>query len=127
MVQSFIQNLRTVRYGLILALLTIVYGFGLGIVFGVYEGDIKKYLESSAQFFNEAYKGDTSKIPAMVGAGSLGYSLFWMFAGFSASGMGSTSLAKESLAWLSIPSSAFCVIGLLLILLFTVQTLFQRK
>ncbi len=35
-----------------------------------------------------------------LGICSLGYSLFWMLAGLKAPALGSTGLAKESLAWL---------------------------
>jgi hypothetical protein len=40
-----------------------------------------------------------------LGAGALGYSVFWMWAGFIAPGLGSTGTAKESLRWLAMPSS----------------------
>ena len=40
-----------------------------------------------------------------LGAGGLGYSAFWLWAGFIAPGLGSTGAAKESLRWLAMPSS----------------------
>ncbi len=40
-----------------------------------------------------------------LGLGALGYSVFWMWAGFLAPGLGGTGAAKESLRWLAIPSS----------------------
>ena len=40
-----------------------------------------------------------------LGAGGLGYSVFWMWAGFIAPGLGSTGAAKESLRWLAMPSA----------------------
>jgi hypothetical protein len=40
-----------------------------------------------------------------LGIGGLGYSVFWMWAGFIAPGLGSTGAAKESLRWLAMPSS----------------------
>jgi hypothetical protein len=40
-----------------------------------------------------------------LGLGALGYSVFWMWAGFIAPGLGSTGAAKESLRWLAIPSA----------------------
>jgi hypothetical protein len=40
-----------------------------------------------------------------LGAGALGYAIFWMWAGFLAPGLGSTGAAKESLRWLAMPSS----------------------
>ena len=44
-----------------------------------------------------------------AGVGGLGYSLFWMWAGFRAPALGSTGLAKKSLSWLAIPSSGLVV------------------
>jgi hypothetical protein len=40
-----------------------------------------------------------------LGAGALGYSVFWMWAGFIAPGLGSPGAAKECLRWLAMPSS----------------------
>jgi hypothetical protein len=40
-----------------------------------------------------------------LGAGALGYSVFWMWAGFLAPGLGGTGAAKESLRWLAMPSA----------------------
>ena len=40
-----------------------------------------------------------------LGLGALGYSVFWMWAGFIAPGLGSTGAAKESLRWLAMPSA----------------------
>ncbi|MGQ3685833.1 MAG: hypothetical protein ACUBOA_12640 [Candidatus Loosdrechtia sp.] len=54
-----------------------------------------------------------------LGAGSMGYSLFWLFAGMLAPGLGSTGLAKTSLAWLSIPST-----GIFLLAVITVIVIF---
>jgi hypothetical protein len=48
-----------------------------------------------------------------MGAGGLGYSLFWLAAGFAAPALGSTGAAKESLAWLAIPSSGAMGLGTL--------------
>jgi len=46
-----------------------------------------------------------------LGFGSLGYGLFWMWAGCRAPGLGSTGAAKESLAWLALPSSSLFVLA----------------
>lgn len=48
-----------------------------------------------------------------LGIGAMGYSLFWMFAGMIAPGLGSTGLAKESLIWLALPSVAIFISGTL--------------
>ncbi|HEX6616365.1 MAG TPA: hypothetical protein VF046_08675 [Gemmatimonadales bacterium] len=46
-----------------------------------------------------------------LGLGALGYSVFWMWAGFIAPGLGSTGAAKESLRWLAIPSAGAVLLG----------------
>ncbi|MFQ5561306.1 MAG: hypothetical protein ACE5FU_12090 [Nitrospinota bacterium] len=63
----------------------------------------------------------------LVGIGSLGYSSFWMFAGLMAPGMGSTGAAKESLKWLAVPSAAFCTIGLAIVIVLVINSLFLKK
>lgn len=63
----------------------------------------------------------------LLGAGALGYGVFWLMAGNRAPGMGSTDLAKESLAWLAMPSSGACVVGTVLVLLFAVRTLYFKR
>ena len=50
---------------------------------------------------------------ALLGFGALGYSSFWMFAGLTAPGLGSTGAAKEALSWLAVPTSGACIVGLL--------------
>jgi hypothetical protein len=47
-----------------------------------------------------------------LGAGALFYSAYWLVAGLIAPEFGSTSAAKEALAWIAIPSSGACVAGL---------------
>ena len=49
---------------------------------------------------------------AAFGAGSLLYGVYWLLAGMRAPGMGSTGAAKESLAFIAIPGSSLCMIGL---------------
>lgn len=46
-----------------------------------------------------------------LGAGGLAYSLYWMWAGFLAPGLGSTGAAKARLAWLALPSSGAYVLA----------------
>jgi hypothetical protein len=53
----------------------------------------------------------TRAISLGLGAGGLGYSVFWLWAGFRAPGFGSTGAAKESLEWLAMPSSGAVVIA----------------
>jgi hypothetical protein len=57
------------------------------------------------------------------GAGALFYSAYWLIAGLTAPGLGSTSAAKEALAWLAIPSSAACVAGLAGALICTIRAI----
>ena len=162
MSSPYLESLRTLRIGLLLALLAVVYGFGLGAAFGAAEDDIKAHLRADADaVFDAEYGGDEARrdkvtakawtyfkrahlhanglgtaalamilvlaaLPAGVrlrsataialGLGAIGYSLFWMFAGLAAPGLGSTGAAKASLEWLAIPSSGLCIIGLLLTL-----------
>ena len=61
----------------------------------------------------------------LLGIGALGYSLFWMLAAFRAPALGSTDLAKESLNWLAMPTAACCLLGLVLVLVMVVRTLFR--
>lgn len=53
---------------------------------------------------------------AALGIGGLGYSVFWMWAGFRAPGLGSTGAAKESLEWLAMPSAGVFVLATLAVL-----------
>jgi len=50
----------------------------------------------------------------LLGFGAIGYPLFWMLAAQRAPGLGSTGAAKESLAWLAVPSTGALVVGLVL-------------
>ena len=149
--ESFASSLRAASLGLVLAILTILFGQGMGVVFGLNEDAIKSRLKASAAAVRESvYKGDDAAIKAVLdkswvymqrahlhsggmgttalglivlvcliggarrviaavslglGAGGFGYSIFWMWAGFRAPGLGGTGVAKESLKWLAMPSS----------------------
>jgi hypothetical protein len=160
--------MRAVLPGLILAVFTLLLGFGLGVVFGLNEEAITSRLAASAAAAPAAvYGGDAEKMKSVLGkswaymqrshlhagslgtaaialtllsvaagirppfaraislglgAGGLGYSIFWVWAGARAPAMGSTGMAKESLAWLAIPSSGLVVastaaVAVLLVLL----------
>lgn len=61
-----------------------------------------------------------------LGVGSLGYSLFWLFAGLLAPGLGSTGEAKEALTLLAVPSSGLCIIGLAIAALCCVYALYRK-
>jgi hypothetical protein len=143
--------LRGALPGLALAVCTVLFGFGMGGIFGLNEDIIKDRLAASAAAVTATvYNGDAAAAEPVVakswdymqrahlhggaigtaaigmivvllligttprttrvlslalGAGALGYSVFWMWAGFIAPGLGSTGAAKESLRWLAMPSS----------------------
>lgn len=46
------------------------------------------------------------------GAGAILYASFWLAAGFTAPGLGSTGQAKEALGFLAVPGAGLCVLGL---------------
>ena len=62
-----VPNLRPLAPGIIMALLSIAFGFLLGGSFGVAEDSIKGHLRSSAEaVFETVYEGDASKRDAVV-------------------------------------------------------------
>ena len=167
------EKLAPVKFGLLLGLLTLVYGFGLGATFGAKEDAIKGHLKEEAlAVLDDKYDGDEAKAKKvydkawvyfkrahlhanglgtatlavalllahlagaerrrmigalLMGLGALGYSSYWMFAGLRAPGMGSTGAAKESLAWLAIPTSAACIVGLLIALVLFARAAFLGR
>jgi hypothetical protein len=62
-----------------------------------------------------------------LGVGGLGYSLFWLWAGFRAPSLGGTDAAKESLAWLAIPASGLVVAATTATFVLLAMQLFSRK
>ena len=168
-----LAGLRVVWLGLALSVLTILFGQGMGIVFGLNEEAIKSRLKNSAMGVREsAYKGDDAAMKVVLdkswtrmirahlhagamgttafafivflglvrpphkvavavsvslGAGGLGYSVYWMLAGFLAPGLGSTSAAKETLEWLAIPSSGVFVLASVAVLVLLVGMLVSRS
>jgi len=172
MQKFFAENLLPVKYGLLFALITLVYGFGLGAAFGTFEKNIKEHLKNNArEVLASTYNGDEVKMKVItdkswvyfkrahlhanglgtaaiiliillsflpinnkiksisaifLGAGSLGYSLFWVLAGLKAPAMGSTGLAKESLNWLALPSSGLAIIGVIMIVTLVIMSLFFK-
>lgn len=169
---SLTPGLHAALVGMIFALLTIMYGQGMGIFFGVNEDAIKHRLKSSAMEVRETvYKGNDAAMKTVLdnswnymkrahlhaggmgttafalmialgllgtsrrvtlilglalGVGGLGYSLYWMFAGFRAPGLGSTGAAKESLKWLAMPTSGMFVLATLTVLVLLVGALRSR-
>ncbi len=167
---SLQSNLRAASVGLILAILTLLFGQGMGIVFGLNEDAIKSRLKADAAEVQETiYQNDeiaskaiidkpwnymqrahlhagglgttavalivvsclvgTSRmitffISLALGAGGLGYSIFWMWAGFRAPGLGSTGAAKESLKLLAMPSSGGFVLATIAVLVVVIYWMF---
>ena len=165
------ERLVDVRHGIVLGLITLLVGFGLGIVFGLAEDDIKQSFRSNAEA-SLAGSEDSEKAAGalaskswtymkrahlhanglgtaslaicllmttfssgqryrfvtslLLGLGALGYSLFWLLAAVRAPEMGSTSLAKESLRWLAMPTSVFCVLGVVFALGLAVRSLYRK-
>ena len=58
------------------------------------------------------------------GSGALLYSLFWLIAGFTAPGLGSTGAAKESLSFIAIPGAGLCILGVCGTIFSVVKTCF---
>lgn len=56
----------------------------------------------------------------LLGLGGLGYSLFWLWAGYRAPALGSTAAAKASLEWLAVPSAGLTLFGLVGVLVLAV-------
>jgi hypothetical protein len=168
---SLSSRLRDARWGLVLSLLTILFGFGLGGAFGAAEDSLKQRLRDGASGAKDTiYAGDEAKMNAVVdkswaylkrahlhggaigavalgatlltaalrrpgrrtragvslalGAGGLGYALFWLLAGFSAPSLGGTGPAKDAFEWLAVPSAGLLLLGILAVLVLTVRDLF---
>lgn len=158
--------------GLLFAVITLLFGFGLGIVFGLNEGAIKSQLNASAaEVRDTVYRGDDAAIKAVLdkswvymqrahlharglgataiglilvvvlldtspgltraislglGLGGLGYSVYWLGAGFRAPGLGGTAPAKESLKWIAMPSSGAVVIATAAVAILLVAAMVRR-
>lgn len=88
--ESFASSLRAASLGLALAVLTLLLGQGLGVVFGLNEDAIKSRLKASAaEVRDTAYKGDDAAIKAVLEKS-------WVYmqrAHLHAGGMGTSALA----------------------------------
>jgi hypothetical protein len=161
--------LRAALPGLLFAIATLLFGYAMGVVFGLNEDLIKSRLAASADAVSATvYHGDVVAMKAVLGkswtymqrahlhagglgsaamgvtllvvmlgvstmwtrlislglgAGAFGYSVFWLWAGFRAPGLGGTDAAKESLAWLAMPSSGAVVVATVAAAVLVVMTL----
>lgn len=161
---------RSISVGVLLSLLTVLFGFSLGSAFGAVESLIKKHLDDSGTaVLQSVYEGDVAAKDAVVkksweylhrahlhggaigtaslasiltlillcrigrvaklsalafGSGALIYSVFWCIAGLAAPGLGSTTVAKESLSFIAIPGSGLCILGLCGTILSVLRTCF---
>lgn len=164
--------LRPVLPGLLLAVCTLLFGFGLGTVFGLNEDAIKGRLRDSATAVRDTvYQGDEAAlrtaldrswvymqrahlhagglgaasvglilvlallrpsalaqriVSLALGAGSLGYSFYWLWAGFLAPGLGGTGRAKAMLKWFAMPTSGAVVLATLAVAVLLVRALAAR-
>ncbi|MBA4148373.1 MAG: hypothetical protein H0X66_09685 [Verrucomicrobia bacterium] len=169
MSDSVSANIRSMSMGIIFSIVTLLFGFSLGFIFGAGEDAVKGRLKDSANAVAATvYENDAAKIKtvldkswvymqrahlhagamgttalalsillafcrasaksrmitsAALGIGGLGYSIYWMWAGFRAPGIGGTKLARESLDWLAIPTSAMFVFATVAVLVFFLMSL----
>ena len=83
-------DISSVRIGIVLALLTLLYGFGLGGTFGAFEDNIKGTLEASAMAVKDTvYQGDEAAMKKITAKS-------WTYmkrAHLHANGLGTAALA----------------------------------
>ena len=61
------DNIKPAKLGTLFALLTILYTFGLGAAFGLFEKDVKGHLKAEAAAVKDSvYKGDEAKMKATL-------------------------------------------------------------
>ena len=90
----FNDNLKPLRFGLLFALLTLLYGFGLGAAFGAFEDKIKGSLKADAKaVLAEKYDGDEAKAKKITDKSWV----YWKRAHLHANGLGTSSLAMIGL------------------------------
>ncbi len=166
-------RLRPALPGLLLAVLTLLFGFGLGIAFGFNEDGIRAGWKTSAMAVRETvYNSNDATIATVnerawryllrahlhagglgasalgligalvllgtapaatraisfgLGAGGLGYSVYWMWAAYRAPVLGGTGAAKESLKWLAMPASALVVLATAAVAVLLVRAMLARR
>lgn len=87
---TMMEQLKSLKLGLLLAVLSLVYGFGLGIVFGAAEDSLKGHLKSEGEAaLEQVYAGDRTKMEKTVAKS-------WVYfkrAHLHANGIGTTAVA----------------------------------
>lgn len=88
-------DLRPVRFGVLFAVLTLLFGFGLGGAFGAAEDSLKGHLKAKAEAVKETvYENDEAKFKKVTGKS-------WTYlkrAHLHANGLGTTALTLSLLA-----------------------------
>jgi hypothetical protein len=65
--EAFVERLRSGRWGVVLALVTILFGFGLGGAFGAFEEPLKAGLTERGEAVRDTvYGGDAAKMKSVV-------------------------------------------------------------
>ncbi len=108
-------RMKVVRIGLVLSLLTILFGFGLGGVFGAAEKNVKDHLKAQGQkVLDTVYEGDAAAMKKVTDKS-------WVYfkrAHLHANGLGAISLAAivllafmQGQGWLKKIVAAFLGLG----------------
>lgn len=85
-----LSNLNSMRWGVVLVLLTFLFGFGLGGAFGAAEDSLKGGLKKSAEkVLDSVYKGDAANMKAVISKSWTYYKRAHLHAG----AMGSAALS----------------------------------
>ena len=167
------SKLKSVKWGVVLAILTILLGFVLGAAMGGLEEQIMGYWKASAQpILSTVYNNDNQKIAAVVdgswkmlqrahmhaaaigaaslilmyilsclnvsslykkwtalllGVGSLGYSISWLYTAFAAPVVGSIPAAKASIHIVAASSIGMLLLGTAVVLLLSLKTLLSNE
>lgn len=83
------ESIRVVKWGIIFSLTTLLFGFGLGMTFGIAEEGIKESLHSSATaVLQPVYNNDSNKVQQIVDKSWI----YFKRAHLHANGLGTTSL-----------------------------------
>lgn len=90
MAEGTLDGLKAMRIGVLFALLSLLYGFGLGASFGAAEDQLKAHLEQEGRaVFETVYASDPAKLDAIL-------SKSWVYfqrAHLHANGLGTAALA----------------------------------